>query len=92
MEPTVTIPVEDYNKLIDIALGNVLNVEKIVTRLREIYKSERNPSLEHYNTRFKIDFESASQSLIEHIKERKGDIPQAIKEWTKNISSEKSES
>lgn len=82
MEPMVTIPVKDYNALIDCALGHFINLKKVATTIKEVYQMEKSGRITSYgNIKVIPSVSRTCDELIEELDARQGNIPEAIKTW-----------
>lgn len=76
----VTIPVKDYNALIDKALGNSVYLKKVIKKIKSLYTEEKNNRCDYKL----LSVNQACDLIIAKI-DSKTDLPEAVKEWEDEI-------
>lgn len=81
----ITIPVDDYNELINRAVNGCYSIEKIMDKLAQAH----NEDLIHRGVR--SEFERVYNLIKGYIKEAGGNIPQVVKMLEDNKPNEQQE-
>lgn len=88
MEPTITLSIEDYNKLVKSSKQESYNWDYILDKLENAYDREKK-GLVSNSVFSEFGFKDMLKAVRDNFKEYQGNLPKVIEEWTKPISSKK---